>query len=158
MNLINSLSGDIKAALKAAEKDRVRVLRSILADLRNAGIEKGATPDSGSDDPASRLDEAGQMAVLRSAVKRRKDAAGQYREGGREELAEIEEGEVEIIDGYLPAALSEEELDALVISAVAECGAEGMADMGKVMKVVMPVIDGRSDGGSVSQAVKKALG
>jgi len=157
MNLPDRLAQDIKEAMKAGEKDRLRVLRSVLADLRNAGIEKGGGGEAG-EDPASRLDEADQIAVLRSAVKRRKEAAAQYREGDREDSAAVEEAEVEIVGGYLPAAMSEEELDALVAAAVADCGANAMADMGKVMQAVLPKVDGRADGGAVSQAVRKALG
>ena len=156
MNLLDRLAQDMKEAMKAGEKDRLRVLRSVLADLRNAGIEKGG--GEAGDDPASRLDETDQIAVLRSAVKRRKEAATQYREGGREEHAAVEEAEVEVIGRYLPAAMSEEELDALVAAAVQECGASEMADMGKVMQAVLPKVDGRADGGAVSQAVRKALG
>ena len=156
MNLLDHLSQDMKEAMKAGEKDRLRVLRSVLADLRNTGIEKGG--GEAGDDPASRLDETDQIAVLRSAVKRRKEAATQYREGGREEHAAVEEAEVEVIGRYLPAAMSEEELDALVAAAVQECGASEMADMGKVMQAVLPKVDGRADGGAVSQAVRKALG
>ncbi len=157
MNLLDRLAQDMKEAMKAGEKDRLRVLRSILADLRNAGIEKGGGGEAG-EDPASRLDETGEIAVLRSAVKRRKEAATQYREGGREEHAAMEEAEVEVIGRYLPAAMSEEELDSLVAAAVQECGASEMADMGKVMQAVLPKVDGRADGGAVSQAVRKALG
>ena len=156
MNLLDRLAQDMKEAMKAGEKDRLRVLRSVLADLRNLGIEKGG--GEAGDDPASRLDETDQIAVLRSAVKRRKEAATQYREGGREEHAAMEEAEVEVIGRYLPAAMSEEELDALVAAAVQECGASEMADMGKVMQAVLPKVDGRADGGAVSQAVRKALG
>ena len=156
MNLLDRLAQDMKEAMKAGEKDCLRVLRSVLADLRNAGIEKGG--GEAGDDPASRLDETDQIAVLRSAVKRRKEAATQYREGGREEHAAMEEAEVEVIGRYLPAAMSEEELDALVAAAVQECGASEMADMGKVMQAVLPKVDGRADGGAVSQAVRKALG
>ena len=156
MNLLDCLAQDMKEAMKAGEKDRLRVLRSVLADLRNAGIEKGG--GEAGDDTASRLDETDQIAVLRSAVKRRKEAATQYREGGREEHAAMEEVEVEVIGRYLPAAMSEEELDALVAAAVQECGASEMADMGKVMQAVLPKVDGRADGGAVSQAVRKALG
>lgn len=156
MNLLDRLAQDMKEAMKAGEKDCLRVLRSVLADLRNLGIEKGG--GEAGDDPASRLDETDQIAVLRSAVKRRKEAATQYREGGREEHAAMEEAEVEVIGRYLPAAMSEEELDALVAAAVQECGASEMADMGKVMQAVLPKVDGRADGGAVSQAVRKALG
>jgi uncharacterized protein YqeY len=156
MNLLDRLAQDMKEAMKAGEKDCLRVLRSVLADLRNAGIEKGG--GEAGDDSASRLDETDQISVLRSAVKRRKEAATQYREGGREEHAAVEEAEVEVIVRYLPAAMPEEELDALVAAAVQECGASEMADMGKVMQAVLPKVDGRADGGAVSQAVRKALG
>jgi uncharacterized protein YqeY len=95
--------------------------------------------------------------VLRRERKRRLDAAEQFRDGGREELAVQEEGEAELIAGYLPAELGDDELDSLVAEAIAESGAATPADMGKVMRELMPKVGGRADGKRVSAKVKEAL-
>ena len=130
------------SALKAGQKDRVGALRLVLSELQKAAKE-------GDDD---------ELAVLRRERKRRLDAAEQFRGGGREELAVQEEGEAELIAGYLPAELGDDELDALVAEAIADSGAATPADMGKVMGVLMPKVGGRSDGKRVSAKVTEALG
>jgi uncharacterized protein YqeY len=127
--------------MKARESERVGALRMLLSELQKAAKE-------GSDD---------ELAVLRRERKRRLEAAGQFREGGRPELAEREESEAELIDGYLPAELDEAELDALVKDAIAETGAAGPGDMGKVMKIVMAKAGGRADGKRASARVREAL-
>ena len=130
------------SALKAGQKDRVGALRLVLSELQKAAKEG----------------DSDEMAVLRRERKRRLDAAEQFRGGGREELAVQEEGEAELIAGYLPAELGDDELDALVAEAVADSGAATPADMGKVMGVLMPKVGGRADGKRVSAKVKEALG
>ena len=130
------------SALKAGQKDRVGALRLVLSELQKAANE-------GNGD---------ELAVLRRERKRRLDAAEQFRGGGREELAVQEEGEAELIAGYLPAELGDDELDALVAEAIADSGAATPADMGKVMGVLMPKVGGRADGKRVSAKVKEALG
>ena len=127
--------------MKAGEKDRVGALRLVLSELQKAAKEG----------------DGDELAVLRRERKRRLDAAQQFRDGGREELATQEEGEAELIAGYLPAELGDDELDALVAEAVAESGAATPQDMGKVMGLVMPRVGGRADGKRVSAQVKEAL-
>jgi uncharacterized protein YqeY len=114
----------------------------VLSELQKAAKE-------GSDD---------EVAVLRRERKRRHEAARAYRDAGREELATPEEAEAELIEGYLPAELSDEELDALVAEALQSAGASGPQDMGAAMKAVMAAVDGRADGRRVSTKVKEQLG
>jgi uncharacterized protein len=133
---------DVTSALKAGQKDRVGALRLVLSELQKAAKEG----------------DGDELAVLRRERKRRLDAAEQFRGGGREELAVQEEGEAELIAGYLPAELGDDELDALVAEAIADSGAATPADMGKVMGVLMPKVGGRADGKRVSAKVKEALG
>jgi uncharacterized protein len=133
---------DVNDALKAGDRDRAAALRLVLSELQKAAKEGDA-------------DEVG---VLRRERKRRLEAAGQYRDNDRGDLAEGEEREAELIDGYLPAELSDEELDAIVAGAVAESGATEAREMGKVMSVAMPKVGGRADGKRVSAKVREALG
>jgi uncharacterized protein len=136
------VKSDLTGAMKAGEKERVGALRLVLSSLQLAAKE-------GEDD---------EVAVLRRERKRRLDAAEQYRDGGRADLADQEEGEAEMIAAYLPAELSDEELDAIVAEAVAESGASEAKDMGKAMSIAMPKVGGRADGKRVSAKVREALG
>lgn len=129
------------SAMKAGEKDRLGALRMVLSELQKA--EK----DGGSD----------ELAVLRRERKRRLEAAEQFRDGGRPELAEREEAEAKLIEGYLPAELGDAELDAIVQAAIAETGAADAKDMGQVMKAVMAKAGGRADGKRASARVREAL-
>ncbi|HEX4009384.1 MAG TPA: GatB/YqeY domain-containing protein [Solirubrobacteraceae bacterium] len=141
MSLTEQLRTDVTSALKAGEKTRVGALRLVLSELQKAQKD-------GSDD---------ELAVLRRERKRRLEAAAQFRDGGRPELAEQEESEAELIAGYLPAELSDEELDAMIAAAVAQTGASGPKDMGQVMKAVMAASGGRADGKRTSTRVREAL-
>jgi uncharacterized protein YqeY len=141
MAITEQVSADVKAAMRAGEKERVGALRLVLSELQKAAKE-------GSDD---------ELAVLRRERKRRVEAAGAYREAGRADLAESEEREAELIAGYLPAELSEEELRRIVDAAVKESGAQSVRDMGGAMKLAMASVDGRADGKRVSGLVKAAL-
>jgi uncharacterized protein YqeY len=129
------------SAMKAREKDRVGALRLVLSELQKAAKEG----------------DADEQAVLRRERKRRLEAASQFRDGGRPELAEREESEAELIAGYLPTELGDEELDAIVAAAIAETGASSPKDMGQVMKVVMAKSQGRADGKRASARVREAL-
>ena len=142
MTVTEQLRSDITGAMKAGEKERVGALRLVLSELQKAEKEGG-------DD---------ELTVLRRERKRRLDAAGQFRDGGRPELAVQEESEAELIAGYLPAELSDEELDALIATAVTETGASSPKDMGQVMKAVMAASGGRADGKRASARVREALG
>ena len=128
--------------MRAGEKERVSALRLVLSELQKDQKEGAGDPE----------------AVLRRERKRRLDAARQFRDAGRVELATGEESEAELIAGYLPAELSDDELDALVAQAVADTGASSPKDMGRVMGTVMKQVDGRADGRRVQAAVKGKLG
>jgi uncharacterized protein len=141
VSVIEQVRGDMTTAMKAGEKDRVGALRLVLSELQKA--QKDGNAD--------------EQAVLRRERKRRLEAAEQFRGGGRPELAEQEEAEAKLIEGYLPAELDDTELDAIVASAIAETGASGPKDMGQVMKVVMAKAGGRADGKRASARVREAL-
>jgi uncharacterized protein len=142
VTVADQVKTDMTTAMKAGEKDRAGALRLVLSSLQLASKE-------GDDD---------EVAVLRRERKRRLDAAEQYRGGGRDDLAGQEESEAELISAYLPAELSDDELDAIVSESVAESGAAEAKDMGKVMSLAMPRVGGRADGKRVSQKVREALG
>jgi uncharacterized protein len=141
MAIADQVSADVKDAMRAGDKERVSALRLVLSELQKAAKE-------GSDD---------ELAILRRERKRRVEAAGAYREAGRTDLADGEEKEAELIAGYLPAELSEPELEAIVEQAVRESGASTVRDMGGAMKAAMAAVDGRADGKRVSGMVKAAL-
>ncbi len=142
MTVTEQLRSDITGAMKAGEKERVGALRLVLSELQKAEKEGG-------DD---------ELTVLRRERKRRLDAAAQFRDGGRPELADQEESEAKLISGYLPAELSDEELDRLIAAAIAETGASSPKDMGQVMKAVMAASGGRAEGKRTSARVRDALG
>ena len=141
MTVTDQVRTDITSAMKAGEKARVGALRLVLSELQKAAKE-------GSGD---------EVAVLRRERKRRLEAAEQFRGGGRPELAAQEESEAELIEGYLPAEIGDEELDQLIDAAIAETGASDPADMGRVMKALKTTVDGRADGKRVSTRVREAL-
>ena len=132
---------DVVLAMKQGDKDRVQALRLVLSEL-----QKDAKEGDGD-----------ETAVLRRERKRRQESARAFREGGRDELASGEEAEAEIIGAYLPAELSDEELDSIVAAAIAETGAVEMKQMGAAMKAAMAKAGGRADGSRVSAMVKRAL-
>jgi uncharacterized protein YqeY len=141
VTVAEQLKTDLTAAMKAGEKDRVGALRMILSEL-----QKDAKEGAGD-----------ELAVLRRERKRRLDAAQQFRDGGRDELAVREEGEAELIAGYLPTELSDAEIDAIVAAAIADTGASSPKDIGQVMKAAMATVAGRADGKRVSARVQGAL-
>ena len=141
MAIAEQVSADVKDAMRAGDKDRVGALRLVLSELQKAAKE----------------DASDELAVLRRERKRRVEAASAYREAGREDLAAGEEKEAELIAGYLPAELSDEELKQIVQDAVKQSGAQSVRDMGGAMKLAMASVDGRADGKRVSGLVKAAL-
>jgi uncharacterized protein YqeY len=141
MTVAEQLRTDITTAMKAGEKTRVGALRLVLSELQRDSKE-------GAGD---------ELAVLRRERKRRLDAAAQFRDGGRPELAEQEESEAELIATYLPAELGDDELQAIVAQAIADTGATGPRDMGQVMKAVMAASKGQADGKRASASVREAL-
>jgi uncharacterized protein YqeY len=140
------INDDMKAAMRAKEKERLGIIRLILAAIKQREV-----------DERIELDDTQVLAVLEKMIKQRRDSIEQYEKAGREELAEKERFEVEIIQGYMPAALSEAELDAIIKEVVAAVGASSMQDMGKVMAELKPKIQGRAEMGLVSQKVKAAI-
>jgi uncharacterized protein YqeY len=138
---------DMKAAMKGGEKARLGVIRLITAAIKQREV-----------DERIELDDEQVLVVLDKMVKQRRDSIKQYTDAGREDLAAIEEAEVEIIQTYLPAALSEDDIAAIIEAAIAQTGASSMADMGKVMGIVKPQVQGRGDMGAVSGIVKQKLG
>jgi uncharacterized protein len=141
MAIAETVKQDLVTAMKAGEKDRVGALRMVLSELQKAAKEGG-------DD---------ELAVLRRERKRRHESAQAFRDAGRGELAEAEEAEASIIETYLPAELSDDELKAIVAEAIAEAGAESPKEMGQVMRAAMPKVAGRADGKRVSALVQEAL-
>jgi uncharacterized protein len=141
------IQDDMKTAMKAGEKVRLGVIRLILAAVKQREV-----------DERIELDDAQVLAVLDKMVKQRRDSIEQYGAAGRQDLVDVERYEVEVIQGYLPAALSEADVAALLESAVEASGASRMGDMGKVMAILKPQIQGRADMGAVSALVKRRLG
>lgn len=140
------LTEDMKSSMKSGDKHRLGVVRLMLAAIKQIEV-----------DERIELDDARVIAVLDKMAKQRRESIAQYREAGREDLAEIEQGEIDIIQEYLPAALSDEEIDAMVEQSIAATGASSVKDMGKLMGVLKPQLQGRADIGKVSQLVKSRL-
>ena len=147
MALKTDIQEDMKSAMRAGEKERLGTIRMILAGIKQREVD---TREDLSDDDI--------LQVLEKMVKQRRESADQYRRGGREELAEREEREIELISRYLPEPLSAEELQALIADAIEKSGATSMKDMGKVMGLVKAQAHGRADMSEVSAAVKARLG
>jgi uncharacterized protein len=141
VTVVDTVKQDVVVAMKAGDKDRVQALRLILSELQKAAKD-GDTDET---------------AVLRRERKRRQESARAFREGGRDELATGEEAEAELIGAYLPAELSDDELDSIVAEAIAETGAVEMKQMGVAIKASMAKVAGRADGSRVSAKVKQAL-
>jgi len=148
MSLATQIEKDLPVAMKAQETLKVSVLRMIKAAFKNRQIELGKP-----------LEDSEAIAVLRTLVKQRRESVEQFRKGGREELASKEEAEIKIVESYLPAAVTDEELEAVVATAIAETGASSPKDLGKVMKAAMAMLAGRNvDGKRTSDLVRKKLG
>lgn len=147
MSLKDRLAEDVKAAMRAQEKARLGVLRLIQAAVKQREVDERIV-----------LDDAQVLAVLDKMAKQRRESIEQYRQGGREDLVAQEVFELELIQGYLPQPLSEAELEALIDAAVAETGASSARDMGGLMNVLRPRVQGRADMGLVSRKVKARLG
>ena len=146
MSIKQRLSEDIKSAMRGGEKARLKVLRMASAAIKQKEVDERVD-----------LDDAGVLAVFEKMVKQRRDSIEQYNQGGRPELAEVEQQEIDILQDYLPEALSEEELNALIDQAIGEVDATGMAAMGQVMAKLKPEIQGRADMRAVSSQVKTRL-
>jgi uncharacterized protein YqeY len=141
LQVAERIKADVTAAMKAGDRERVGALRLVLSELQKAAKEG----------------DGDELAVLRRERKRRREAEQAYRDAGRDELAAGEAYEAEAIEAYLPAELSDADLDVLVRQAVADTGASSPRDMGRVIKQVMDAAGGRADGRRVSSKVKEAL-
>lgn len=146
MALVDRLQDDMKAAMRAKDKDALSVIRMIRASIKNKEIERG-----------SELSEAEITDVLSRELKQRNDSLHEFTKAGREDLAEKTRREIEILKRYLPEPLSEESLHRMVKETVRAVGANSKADMGKVMAVLMPKVKGRADGKLVNRLVQEEL-
>ena len=147
MSLKQEINEQVKQAMKAGEKDRLKALRMLTAAIKQKEI-----------DERIELDDAEVLAVIDKMVKQRRESIEQYMAGNRAELAEAEQAEIDILADFLPEQLTEEELEAMIVAAIAETGAESMADMGKVMGKLKPKVQGRADMKQVSAMVRSKLG
>ena len=146
MSLKQRLTEDMKTAMKAGEKERLGTIRLINADIKRKEV-----------DERIELDDAQVLAILEKMMKQRKDSVSQYEGAGREDLAAVERAEMAIIQQYLPAKLGEAEVLAAIDAVIAETGATGPADMGKVMGAIKPRLAGQADMGEVSKLIKQRL-
>jgi uncharacterized protein YqeY len=146
MSIKDQIRDDMKAAMKAGEKDKLGVIRMVSAAIKQIEV-----------DERKELNDAEVLAVLDKMAKQRRESIKQFREGGREDLAAVEEAEIIVLQTWLPEQLSDAEIDSLVAEAISATGAEGMKDMGKVMGMLKPKLQGRADMGAVSGKIKAQL-
>ena len=146
MSLKARITADMKSAMKAGEKDRLKTVRLILADIQRSEVDR-----------REELDDTAVLGVIEKAVKQRRDSIEQFLQGGRKDLSAIEEAELEIIQTYLPEQLSENELTTLVDEVIEATGAENIRDMGKVMGAIKAKAAGKADMGAVGAMVKARL-
>ncbi len=145
--LKNTVSAAVKDAMRAKDKDRLGVLRMVMSEFKRIEV-----------DERIELDDARVLAVLDKLVKQRKDSEKQYIDANRQDLADVESFEIAVIQAFLPEALTPEEITEIVKAAISESSAESMKEMGKVMAIVKPQVQGRADMGSISKIVKAELG
>ncbi|WP_321326260.1 GatB/YqeY domain-containing protein [Thiomicrorhabdus sp.] len=141
------LTAEMKACMKAKDKERLQVVRSLLAAIKQVEIDNQTT-----------VDDAGVLAILDKAMKQRRDSHQQFTDADRPDLAEQEAYEMSVIQDFMPQALTEDEINALIDDAMTKTGASSMQDMGKVMGLLKPEMQGRADMGEVSKLIKAKLG
>jgi uncharacterized protein YqeY len=146
MDLKQRIDQDMKLALKSGDKLKLNITRLLKSDIRYKEIEKG-----------QELSEEEVLEVLSSSAKKHRDSIEQFREGNREDLVKKEEDELNLILGYMPVQLSQEEIEKLIEESITEIGAEGEKDIGKVMKTLMPKVKGKADGKAVNLLVTSKL-
>jgi hypothetical protein len=146
MTLKDQIQTDMKDAMKAGDKDRLKVVRMLLAAIRQIEIDK-----------RTQLDDMAVIGVVEKMIKQRRDSVSQFQAGKREDLANMELAEIEQLQRYLPPPLSDAEIGALIDEAIAETGAAGIRDMGKVMASLKTAVQGRADMGAVGAKVKARL-
>ena len=147
MALRDRITEDMKSAMRAGEKERLAAIRLALAAIKQREIDERIT-----------LDDGQVLAVLEKMIKQRREAITQFASGGRADLVAKETAEITVLQGYLPAQMSEAQIDTLIAEAIAATGAASIRDMGKVMAVVKPKAQGRADLGAVSARIKQRLG
>jgi len=146
MALKERITEDMKTAMRAGEKERLATIRMALAAIKQREVDERIS-----------LDDTQVLAVLEKMIKQRREAIAQFASGGRADLVAKESAEIRVLQGYLPAQLSDAELDALIAEAIAASGAASMKDMGKVMGLVKPKAQGRADMGAVSARIRQKL-
>ena len=146
MSLKGKITDDMKSAMKAGDKDRLKAVRLILAAIKQIEV-----------DTRTELDDTAVLSVLDKMIKQRRDSVEQFQKGGRDDLVNIELAEIAVIETYLPEQLSNEELDALINEVISATGAESIRDMGKVMGQIKSKAAGRADMGAVGAKVKTRL-
>ena len=147
MALKEQITSDMKESMKSGDKDRLGVIRLNLAALKQKEVDERIV-----------LDDAQVLAILEKMLKQRRESVAQFTQGKRQDLADKEEAEIKVIQAYMPAQLSDAELDKLVAAAVAESGAASVKDMGKVMGILKPKVAGKADMSAVSAKIKAKLG
>ncbi len=147
MALLDELKNAQKDAMRAKDKLRLGTIRMALAAVKQREI-----------DERIELNDTDVLQIITKMVKQRKDASQQFRDAGRDDLADNEDAEIVVLQDFLPQALSEAEINAMIVEAISQTGANGMADMGKVMGVLRPKMQGRADLGQVSGLIKAQLG
>ena len=145
--LVESVKEAVKAAMRAKEKERLNALRLMMAEFKRVEVDERVE-----------IDDARALAILDKMSKQRRDSIAAYEAAGRDDLAAVEQYEITVLNEFLPEALSEEELAKLVADAIAQSGAASMQDMGKVMGILKPQVQGRADMAQISQLVKSQLG
>lgn len=147
MTLKGQIQNDMKDAMRAGDKDRLKAVRLILAAIKQIEV-----------DSRSEVDDAGVLRILEKMIKQRRDSIEQFRSGGREDLAQIELAEIAVLETYTPEPLSDDELQALIDGAIRDSGASSIRDMGKVMARLRDKTSGRADMSAVGNLVKVRLG
>ena len=142
----DTISQAVKAAMRARDKNRLGILRMQMSEFKRVEVDERID-----------LDDTRVLAILDKSAKQRRDAAQQYRDAQRVDLAEVEEYEISVIQEFLPTALTDDELQNIVDAAALECGASSMADMGKLMALIKPQVQGRADMGQVSKLLKQKI-
>lgn len=146
MSLKDRISEDMKAAMRAKETARLGAIRLLMAAMKQKEVDERIT-----------LDDTSIVAIADKLIKQRRDSVSQYTAAGRQDLADAEQYEIQVLSAYMPAALSDAEIDAAIQAAMAQTGASGPADMGKLMGILKPQLSGRADMTAVSTKVKAAL-
>ena len=146
MSLKDQIAADLKQALREGDETRKRTIRLLMSAVHNAEIEKGAE-----------LDDSGVLGVIAKQVKQRHDSAEEFRRGGRRDLVDKEESEAVVLQAYLPPAMSRAEIEEAARKVIAEVGAQGPRDMGKVMGPLTAQLRGRADGAEISAVVRDLL-